>query len=74
MSTAAELRRTPLTDAHEAAGARLVDFSGFLMPVQYDGILDEVQRVRTQAGIFEHLLAVLPDFDLRVFQSKSDGP
>ena len=47
------LRFTPLTVRHEAAGARLVDFSGFLMPVQYDGILDEVKRVRTQAGIFD---------------------
>ncbi|MCB9899089.1 MAG: glycine cleavage system aminomethyltransferase GcvT [Planctomycetes bacterium] len=53
MGTTADLRRTPLTDRHEAAGARLVDFSGFLMPVQYDGILDEVKRVRTQAGTFD---------------------
>ena len=52
MSTAAP-RRTPLTSLHEQAGARLVDFAGFLMPVQYDGILDEVRRVRTQAGIFD---------------------
>ncbi|MHC4846596.1 MAG: glycine cleavage system aminomethyltransferase GcvT [Planctomycetota bacterium] len=53
MGQPTDLRRTPLTDLHEAAGARLVDFSGFLMPVQYDGILDEVRRVRTQAGIFD---------------------
>lgn len=53
MRTAADLRRTPLTDLHEAAGARLVDFSGFLMPVQYEGILDEVRRVRGKAGLFD---------------------
>jgi len=47
------LRRTPLTSQHEQAGAKLVDFSGFLMPVQYEGILDEVRRVRTQAGTFD---------------------
>jgi len=47
------LRRTPLTARHEAAGARLVDFSGFLMPVQYDGILEEVERVRSKAGLFD---------------------
>lgn len=53
MGSAADLRRTPLTAQHEAADARLVDFSGFLMPVQYEGILEEVQRVRKHAGIFD---------------------
>jgi aminomethyltransferase len=54
MSTAAPaLRRTPLTAQHEKAGAKLVDFSGYQMPVQYEGILDEVKRVRTQAGTFD---------------------
>ncbi|MGQ0552401.1 MAG: glycine cleavage system aminomethyltransferase GcvT [Planctomycetota bacterium] len=53
MSTPATLRRTPLTALHEAAGARLVDFSGFLMPVQYEGILDEARRVRGKAGLFD---------------------
>ena len=53
MSTAAELKRTPLTDLHAEAGARLVDFSGYAMPVQYEGILPEVERVRTKAGLFD---------------------
>lgn len=48
-----DLRNTPLTALHEEAGARLVDFAGFLMPVQYEGIIDEVKRVRTQAGLFD---------------------
>ncbi len=53
MADADTLKRTPLTHLHEAAGAKLVDFSGFLMPVQYEGILDEVVRVRNKAGIFD---------------------
>ena len=53
MSVPADLRLTPLTAQHEAAGARLVDFAGFVMPVQYDGILAEVERVRKKAGLFD---------------------
>jgi aminomethyltransferase len=51
--TTATLRKTPLTSLHESAGARLVDFAGFLMPVQYEGILEEARRVRTKAGTFD---------------------
>ncbi|MHC5012313.1 MAG: glycine cleavage system aminomethyltransferase GcvT, partial [Planctomycetota bacterium] len=40
------MRRTPLYDAHLAAEARLVDFHGWEMPVQYAGILEEARRVR----------------------------
>jgi glycine cleavage system T protein (aminomethyltransferase) len=53
MSTGTTLRKTPLTDLHAAAGARLVDFAGFNMPVQYEGILEEAKRVRTKAGLFD---------------------
>ncbi|MFT7461780.1 MAG: aminomethyltransferase [Pseudohongiellaceae bacterium] len=53
MATPTKLRDTPLTESHRAANARLVDFAGYAMPVQYDGILDEVKRVRTQAGLFD---------------------
>ena len=53
MAAPADLKRTPLTAIHEAAGARLVDFSGYLMPVQYDGILEEAVRVRQKAGLFD---------------------
>lgn len=53
MAAPAHLRRTPLTDRHEAAGARLVDFAGFAMPVQYGEILDEARRVRSKAGLFD---------------------
>jgi len=47
------MRRTPLTDAHRAAGARLIDFHGWEMPVQYAGIIDEVRRVRSAVGLFD---------------------
>src|SRR3954463_9764111 len=47
------LRRTPLYDRHEAAGARLVPFAGWEMPVQYEGIRLEHVNVRTNAGLFD---------------------
>ena len=47
------LLRTPLYDRHVAAGARLVPFAGWEMPVQYAGIAEEHRAVRTGAGIFD---------------------
>ena len=47
------LRRTPLFDRHRAAGARLVPFAGWEMPVQYEGIRQEHVAVRTDAGAFD---------------------
>jgi aminomethyltransferase len=47
------LRRTPLYDRHVAAGARVVPFAGWEMPVQYGGIREEHLRVREAAGIFD---------------------
>jgi aminomethyltransferase len=47
------LRKTPLYDAHVRAGARMVEFGGYLMPVQYTSILAEHRAVRTAAGIFD---------------------
>lgn len=49
----AELRKTALYDRHLAQGARLVPFSGWEMPVQYEGILAEHHAVRTTAGLFD---------------------
>ncbi len=48
-----ELRRTPLYDEHKALGARLVDFAGWEMPVQYSGIKAEHEAVRNHAGLFD---------------------
>ncbi len=53
MSSTTELRRTPLHDRHVAAGARLVPFAGWEMPVQYAGIREEHLAVRTGAGVFD---------------------
>lgn len=47
------VRATPLVDRHRALGARLIDFAGWLMPVQYAGILDEHRAVRERAGLFD---------------------
>src|SRR5438309_9282942 len=52
-STAASLKRTPLYEQHRAMGARLVEFSGWEMPVQYSSILEEHEAVRTRAGLFD---------------------
>src|SRR6476659_5012595 len=45
--------RTPLYDWHASHGARLVEFGGWDMPVQYTGIVDEHVAVRTAAGMFD---------------------
>lgn len=47
------LRRTPLFESHQSLGARLVDFGGWEMPVQYTSILKEHAAVRTAAGLFD---------------------
>jgi aminomethyltransferase len=49
----AVLKRTPLFEAHQKLGARLVEFGGWEMPVQYTSIVDEHQAVRNAAGIFD---------------------
>jgi aminomethyltransferase len=44
---------TPLADRHRALGARIVEFGGWLMPLQYAGILEEHRAVRSTAGLFD---------------------
>jgi aminomethyltransferase len=53
VSSTTELRRTPLHDRHAAAGARLVPFAGWEMPVQYAGIREEHCAVREACGVFD---------------------
>ena len=54
MATGTEtLKRTPLYDRHVAAGAKIVPFAGWEMPVSYAGIRQEHEAVRTHAGIFD---------------------
>ncbi len=52
-TAAPSLKRTPLYEQHVALGARLVEFGGWEMPVQYSGIIDEHRAVRTHAGLFD---------------------
>jgi aminomethyltransferase len=47
------LRETPLAELHRQLGARLVEFAGFAMPVQYTSILEEHAAVRERAGLFD---------------------
>ena len=47
------LKRTPLFSAHVEAGARMVPFGGWEMPVQYRGIIEEHRAVRSAAGCFD---------------------
>jgi aminomethyltransferase len=51
--TAEGLKRTPLYGQHRRLGARMVEFGGWEMPVQYRGILEEHRAVRTDAGVFD---------------------
>src|SRR5882724_6683587 len=53
MSATPGLRSTPLNDLHRSLGAKMVDFGGWDMPVQYSGILDEHNAVRTSVGLFD---------------------
>ena len=48
-----QLKTTPLNAAHRAAGARMVGFGGYDMPVQYDGVLAEHRWTREHAGLFD---------------------
>jgi aminomethyltransferase len=47
------VHETPLTAAHRALGARLIEFGGWLMPVQYTSILEEHRAVRERVGLFD---------------------
>jgi aminomethyltransferase len=51
--TPAPGRRTPLYEAHRRLGARMVDFGGWSMPLQYSGILDEHRATRRAVGVFD---------------------
>jgi aminomethyltransferase len=44
---------SPILDRHEALGAKIVEFAGWLMPIQYAGILEEHRTVRAAAGLFD---------------------
>jgi len=48
-----DIQRTPLNDWHRTHGARMVEFVGWDMPVEYSGLSDEHNAVRTRAGVFD---------------------
>lgn len=48
-----DLKKTALTHVHEALGAKMVPFAGYLMPVQYTGVIDEHNAVRNTVGMFD---------------------
>src|ERR1700722_661022 len=50
---ATPLKKTPLNAIHRRHGAKMVDFGGRDMPVQYSGLLDEHRTVRTAVGLFD---------------------
>ncbi|MGH7302310.1 MAG: glycine cleavage system aminomethyltransferase GcvT, partial [Candidatus Rokuibacteriota bacterium] len=51
--SATRLKRTPLYHEHVAAGARIVEFGGWEMPVQYTGIIEEHRTTRGAVGLFD---------------------
>lgn len=53
MTLTQDLKRTSLYERHRSAGARLVPFAGWEMPVQYVGVAEEHIAVRTRAGLFD---------------------
>jgi aminomethyltransferase len=53
MPAPAALKATPLNAVHRRLGARMVDFGGWDMPVQYSGILEEHHAVRRSVGVFD---------------------
>ena len=63
------MHKTPLNEAHLAAGARMVDFGGWEMPINYGSQMDEHHQVRTAAGMFDvsHMTVV----DVRGAESRA---
>lgn len=56
-------KKTALHDTHVALGAKMVPFAGFIMPIQYSGIIDEHLTVRKQVGVFD--VSHMGEFELR---------
>lgn len=48
-----DAKKTPLYDAHLALGAKIVEFAGWQMPIQYEGLKAEHLHVRSSVGIFD---------------------
>ena len=57
------LKQTPLNAIHREAGARMVDFGGWEMPVNYGSQIDEHHAVRNDAGMFDVSHMTIIDLD-----------
>ncbi len=60
--------KTPLYDTHIRLGAKVIEFGGWLMPVQYSGIIEEHKAVRTAAGLFD--LSHMGEFEVKGYQTE----
>jgi len=58
-----KVKKTALYDTHVSRGAKMVEFGGFLMPVQYRGIIEEHRKVRTTVGVFD--VSHMGEFEIR---------
>lgn len=47
------MKKTPIYDLHLALGGKIIDFGGWALPVEYDGIIAEHKNVRSDAGLFD---------------------
>ena len=47
------MKKTPFNEIHRKLGAKLVEFAGFEMPIQYSGIVNEHKAVREHVGVFD---------------------
>ncbi|HVN48793.1 MAG TPA: glycine cleavage system aminomethyltransferase GcvT [Bacteroidota bacterium] len=56
-------KRTPFYEIHKSLGAKIVDFAGFEMPVQYSGIIEEHLAVRNAVGVFD--VSHMGEFEVR---------
>ncbi|MFQ5797415.1 MAG: glycine cleavage system aminomethyltransferase GcvT, partial [Bacteroidota bacterium] len=57
------MKRTRLYDVHKKLGAKLVEFGGFEMPVQYSSIIEEHRRMRSSVGVFD--VSHMGEFEIR---------
>ncbi|MFH0990992.1 MAG: glycine cleavage system aminomethyltransferase GcvT [bacterium] len=57
------MKQTPFTEIHRSLGAKIVEFAGFEMPVQYSGIIAEHLKVRTSVGVFD--VTHMGEFEIR---------
>src|SRR6476660_7827024 len=64
MEQSVTLKRTPLYATHVSMGARMVDFGGWEMPVQYSGLVEEHHTVRKAVGLFD--VSHMGDNEIRV--------